>query len=89
MLNSRDRDEIATNYRSLLKSRSHLGPATCCTLLELWLSRKIEITEDDFDSLVGQLHDHLEKAYDERYRLIARKTRDTVPDYDEDEDDEE
>jgi len=86
MLNSRDRDEIATNYRSLLKSRSHLGPATCCTLIELWLSHKIEITEDDFDSLVGQLHDHLEKAYDERYRLLARKPLDYNADEEEDTD---
>jgi len=86
MLTSRDRDEIASNYRSLLKSRSHLGPSTCCTLIELWLSHKIEITEDDFDSLVGQLHDHLEKAYDERYRLLARKPLDYDADADEDTD---
>lgn len=82
MLTTRDREEIAKNSKELIGLKRHIGPATCCTLLELWLTRKIELSEDDFDYLVGGLHDHLEKAYDDRYRLTARKPKD----YDEEDD---
>lgn len=73
-MTDRDRDEILKNGRALLRNNSHIGPATCCVLLELWLTRKFEITEDDFDNLVGILHDHLEKAYDERWRFGNKRT---------------
>jgi len=85
MLTSRDRDEIAKNAQALIAARRSIGPATACTLIELWLTRKMELTEDEFDFLVGALHDHLERAYDERYRLIQRATK---PLRDADEDDE-
>lgn len=76
MLSLRDREEIAKNHRELISAKRFVGPATCCTLLELWLTRKIELSEDDFDHLVGALHDHLEKAYDDRYRLIKSPPKD-------------
>jgi len=77
MLTEYDRQEIMRNANQLLRPgyRSRLGPATCCTLIELWLLRKIELTEDDFDVLVDALHAHLEKAYDEKYRLSASRAQ--------------
>lgn len=81
-LNQRDRDEIAKNAKALLRSSTHIGPATCCVLLELWLTRKFEITEEDFDNLVGILHEHLEKAYDERWRFGNKEPRDYNADED-------
>lgn len=84
MLTIRDREEIAKNHKELISAKRHLGPATCCTLIELWLVHKIELSEDDFDYLVGVLHDHLEKAYDDRYRLTQRKPRDYDDNDDED-----
>jgi len=75
MLTSHDREEIARNAQALIRSNTRIGPATCCTLLELWLTRKLELSEDDFDNIVGVLHDHLERAYDERYRLSQRAPR--------------
>lgn len=87
MLTTRDRDEIAKNAQALIRSNTRIGPATCCTLLELWLTYKLELTEDDFDSLVDCLHDHLEKAYDERWRLSPRRDRPALADYESDDDD--
>lgn len=75
MLTDRDRQEIAKNARNLISSRRTVGPATACTLLELFLTNKLQLTENEFDELVGYLHHHLEQAYDERWRLI----KDVVP----------
>lgn len=87
MLTTQDREEIARNARGLIAAKRTLGPATACTLIELFLTRKLELTEDEFDELVGYLHHHLEQAYDERWRLIKDvKPRDYNADEDEDTD---
>lgn len=46
-----------------------MGPLTCMCLIELWLTRKLELNHEEFDLIMDQLHDALENAYNDRYRL--------------------
>lgn len=46
-----------------------MGPLTCMCLIELWLTRKLELNHEEFDLIMDQLHDALEHAYNDRYRL--------------------
>jgi len=46
-----------------------LGPLTSMALLELWFTKKIELTESEFDELVEVVIDRLGEARDDRYRL--------------------
>lgn len=46
-----------------------MGPHTCMALLGLWLERKLELNHEEFDLIMDQLHDCLEEAYNNRYRL--------------------
>lgn len=62
--------ERTDNFRSLLRSRRAMGAHTCLTLMELWIENKIQLNEEEFDLVMGQLHDRLEEFYNDRYKLI-------------------
>jgi len=46
-----------------------LGPLASMALVSLWLEKKVELTEDEFDELCEGIIDALGEARDERYRL--------------------
>lgn len=83
-----NRSRVPENFRSLLKSRSAMGPLTCMALIELWVERKLELNHEEFDLIMDQLHDALEDIYNERYRLLPVRTStgSTLRDAGEDED---
>lgn len=47
-----------------------MGATTCCCLLELFLTKKIELTEWEFDQLCEKLITLLGDSRDETYRLV-------------------
>lgn len=58
--------------RSTMKPVGDMGPVAACELLKLWLERKIELDEDEFEDLCDQLYQLLEEARDDRFRVIVR-----------------
>lgn len=55
------------------RSMKDLGPSAACEMLSLWLERKVTLDEDEFDELCDRLYELLEKARDDRFRLIDRR----------------
>jgi len=46
-----------------------LGPIASLTLLQLWLEKKVELTESEFDELCDNVIEYLGKCRDDVYRL--------------------
>lgn len=46
-------------------------PSTALELLVLFTQRKLQLTEADFDQCVDEVIDVLEKANDEKHRLLT------------------
>lgn len=51
------------------KRVTHVGIATAATLLELWMNRQMDLTEEEYDSLVDAVIELLGATRDEQWRF--------------------